>query len=292
MSQASSIDVGHDNFEEVVVRGSSVRPVVVDFWAPWCAPCRMLAPMLDKVAAEFDGRMTLAKLNTDEEQELAARYGIRGIPNVKAFVGGKVVREFTGVLAESDIREFLTAIVPSPVAGLIAEARAMLAGGDAMGALSKLDAAFAIDPDDEDALLTRAEAMLQLDRRADAEVVLAAVEAPPRLRKSPLKDERRLAALKARTALKDAQVTDLAALAEAAARMPVDCAAKLAYAKGLAATGDYARALEELLAIVNADRSFQDDIARRTMLTIFDALGNDHDLVRRYRRELAAAINR
>jgi len=74
--------------------------------------------------------------------------------------------------------------------------------------------------------------------------------------------------------------------------MPVDCAAKLAYAKGLAATGDYARALEELLAIVNADRSFQDDIARRTMLTIFDALGNDHDLVRRYRRELAAAINR
>jgi len=292
MSQASSIDVGHDNFEEVVVRGSSVRPVVVDFWAPWCAPCRMLAPLLDKVAAEFDGRMTLAKLNTDEEQELAARYGIRGIPNVKAFVGGKVVREFTGVLAESDIREFLTAIVPSPVAGLIAKARAMLAGGDAMGALSKLDAAFAIDPDDEDALLTRAEAMLQLDRRADAEVVLAEVEAPQRLRKSPLKDERRLAALKARTALKDAQVTDLAALAEAAARMPVDCAAKLAYAKGLAATGDYARALEELLAIVNADRSFQDDIARRTMLTIFDALGNDHDLVRRYRRELAAAINR
>ena len=98
MSQASSIDVGHDNFEEVVVRGSSVRPVVVDFWAPWCAPCRMLAPLLDKVAAEFDGRMTLAKLNTDESQKTSMSFSVRGIPTSIVFDGGKEIARQTGAV--------------------------------------------------------------------------------------------------------------------------------------------------------------------------------------------------
>ena len=85
-----AIDVDSRNFDEVVIRGSRERPVLVDFWAPWCGPCRTLGPILDKLAAELAGRFTLVKLNTDDEQELAARYGIRGIPNVKAFVDGRV----------------------------------------------------------------------------------------------------------------------------------------------------------------------------------------------------------
>jgi putative thioredoxin len=107
-----------------------------------------------------------------------------------------------------------------------------------------------------------------------------------------VRDERRLAALKARAALAAPAGTDVVALAGAAAALPVDCAAKLAYARALASTGDYDRALAELLAIVQADRAFGDDVGRRTMLTIFEALGSDSDLVRRYRRELASAINR
>jgi putative thioredoxin len=289
-AQGTAIDVGRQNFAAVVVEGSKQKPVLVDFWAPWCGPCRMLAPILDKLATEMGGRFTLAKLNTDEEPELAARYGIRGIPNVKAFVGGEVVDEFTGVLPEGGVREFLNRVVPSPAAAHVAKADALLARGDAIGALGELDAAFAADPADEAALLTRIEALLALGRSDQAAVVLAELESPQR--RPVIGDERRLGAIKARLALGAGARGDLAALASAAAKKPVDCKAKLAYGNALAAAGDYERALGELLAIVQTDRQFDDDVGRRTMLTIFEALGSDSDLVRRYRRALAAAINR
>jgi putative thioredoxin len=290
--EGMAVDVGRHNFEEVVLRGSATRPVLVDFWATWCAPCRALAPVLEKLAAEFAGRLTLAKLDTDAEPELAAQYGIRGIPNVKVFVDGKVADEFTGALPERALREFIERVVPSPAAPLIAAASAALAANDAHGALAKLDEAHAIDPDDEGALFLRVEALLALGRQELAAAALAGLESPERALRRPVKDQRRLAALKARVTLGAAAGADLGALATAAARAPVDCAAKLAYADALAATGDYAGALPELLAIVATDRKFDDDIGRRRMLTIFDALGGDHDLVRRYRRELAGVINR
>jgi putative thioredoxin len=287
-----AVDVGRHNFDEVVLRGSATRPVLVDFWAPWCAPCRALAPVLEKLAAEFAGRFTLAKLNTDAEPELAGQYGIRGIPDVKAFVDGKVVDGFTGALPERALRDFLGRVVPSPAAPLAAAAAARLAAGDAAGALATFDEALALDPDDEAVLLGRVEALLALGRHEIAAATLADVEDPRRTRLRPVKDERRLAALKARVVLGAAVGADLAALAAAAARQPVDCAAKLAYADALAAAGDYARALPELLAIVATDRRFDDDVGRRRMLTIFDALGGDDELVRHYRRELASVINR
>ncbi len=290
--QGIAVDVGRHNFDDVVIAGSKRQPVLVDFWAPWCGPCKMLAPILEKLAGEYGGRFTLAKLNTDDEPELASRYGIRGIPNVKAFADGQVVDEFTGVLPEGAIREFLAGVVPSPAAALVADAQTLLARGDAVGALGKLDAVFALDPQDEAALLLRAEALVALDRRDQAAAVLGELESPQRVRTRPIKDERRLAALKARVALAADGNADVSTLAAAAAKSPVDCAAKLAYADALAAAGDYEHALPELLAIVVTDRTFDDDVGRRRMLTIFDAVGGDSDLVRRYRRELAAVINR
>jgi putative thioredoxin len=291
-SNAHPVDVGRANFDEIVLRGSATQPVLVDFWAPWCGPCKMLGPILDKLATEFAGRFTLAKLNTDDEPELASRYGIRGIPNVKAFVGGKVVDEFTGVLPESGVRAFLARVVPSPAAALVAEAQGLLERKDALAALAKLDAAYALDPANDAARIARIEALLALDRRDQAAVVLAELEAPKAVAGRDPRDEMRLAALKARVALGAGAGADLEALAGAARHSPVDCVAKLAYADALAAKGDYERALPELLAIVAADRTFQDDIGRKRMLTIFDALGPDSDLARRYRRELAAALNR
>ncbi|CAG0955031.1 Chaperedoxin [Burkholderiales bacterium] len=287
-----AIDVGAGNFDEVVIRGSRERPVLVDFWAPWCGPCRMLTPILDKLAAEMGGRFTLAKLNTDDEQELAARHDIRGIPNVKAFVDGRVVDEFTGVLPEAGVRAFLERAIPSPAAKAVAEARSRLAAKDAVGALAKLDEVHALDPDGEDALLTRAEALVALGRGADAGYVLDALEAPARVRARPVRDERRLATLRALSALAAGGRGNLDALARRAAAEPPDFAVRCEYANALAADGGHERALELLLSVVDGDRGRDGDAAKKAMLTIFDALGPDSDLARRYRRALAAIVNR
>jgi putative thioredoxin len=289
---AYAIDVGGDNFDAVVLQGSVATPVLVDFWAPWCAPCRALGPILDKLAAEMAGRFVLAKLDTDRHPDIAGRYGVRGIPDVRLFVDGAVVDGFTGVLPERELRAFLDRALPSPVAPLVARARALREAGDAAGALALLTEAGGVDADDETLLFEQAETLLAMDRAADAAAALALLDAPGRARARPLRDEPRLAALKAKAALKAHAGGDIAALAAAATRKPVDCAAKLAYADALAAAGDYERALRELLAIVATSRAFGDDVGRTRMLTIFSALGSDSDLVRRYRRELAAAINR
>ena len=289
---AYAIDVGGDNFDAVVLQGSAATPVLVDFWAPWCAPCRALGPILEKLAAEMAGRFVLAKLDTDRHPDLAGRYGVRGIPDVRLFVGGEVVDGFTGALLERELRAFLDRALPSPVAPLVARARALREAGDAAGALERLAEARAIDAEDEALLLEEAEVLLGQQRATEAAAALAALDAPGRSRTRPLRDQARFAALKAKTELGVHAGGDIAALAAAAAREPVDCAAKLAYADALAAAGDYERALAELLAIVAESRAFGDDVGRTRMLTIFAALGGDSDLVRRYRRELAAVINR
>jgi putative thioredoxin len=285
----SAIEITRANFDEVVLQASAAHPVLVDFWAPWCAPCRALSPILDRLAGEFAGRFTLAKLNTEEEPEIAARYGVRGIPNCKLFADGNVVDEFTGALPESAVRDFLLRVLPSPAAPLVTAARALLADNDLAGALAKLEEANALDPGNEDAALTRIETLLALSRYAEANAALAQLSAPERAR--PIDDERRLAALGARAAFAADAGADLSELANRTAANPADCDAKLAYARALAARGDYERALEHLLAIVHLDRGFGDDVARKTMLMVFEALPVDSELVRRYRRALASALN-
>ena len=283
----NAIDVTRANFEQVVLQGSGARPVLVDFWAPWCGPCRTLGPILDRIAAEHAGRLTLAKLNTEDEPELAASYNVRSIPNCKLFVDGRVVDEFTGALPEGAIRDFLAAALPSPAAPLVAAAKALLAGGEPEAALAKLAEAQTVDADDEDLLLTRVDAQLAASHASEASAGIAQIDASRR----PVRDERRLAGLRARAAFAGAGTADLAELARRAAAAPADCAARYAYAQALAAAADYGHALAELLAVVRIDRKFGDDIGRRTMLAVFEALPVDSDLVRRYRRELAAVLN-
>ena len=118
-----------------VLEESKHRPVVVDFWAPWCGPCKSLKPILEKLAAEYGGKFLLAKINSDDNQELAARYGVRGIPSVKAFVNGEPVDEFSGALPEGEVRAFLDRLVPGPADELRAQAAELRLAGDLSGAL-------------------------------------------------------------------------------------------------------------------------------------------------------------
>jgi putative thioredoxin len=143
------MDVTQADFQEKVINASFKHPVVLDFWAPWCAPCKVLKPILEKLEAEYAGKFLLAKVNSDENQELSARYGVRGIPSVKAMVDGKIVNEFTGVLPESAIRDWLDKIIPSPAEELRREAVELAAANDLNGALRKLAEASKLEPDNE-----------------------------------------------------------------------------------------------------------------------------------------------
>jgi len=148
--------------------GRSQIPVLVDFWAPWCAPCRALGPILDKLAAEMAGRFVLAKLDTDRHPDIAGRYGIRGIPDVRLFVDGAIVDGFTGALPERELRAFLDRALPSPVAPLVARARALREAGDAAGALALLTEARGVAAGDEVTLRAGEAAALLLLLTAEA----------------------------------------------------------------------------------------------------------------------------
>ena len=191
------------------------------------------------------------------------------------------------------MREFITKSVPSAATSLVEEAKSRLIEDDVPGALELLEQALAIDPDDEDAALTRMEALLACGSAAEAEAVARSSARPSANATRPVRDALRLATLKARAQLALGGSGDLDALAKRAAASPDDPQAKTRLrecARGAAATTS-ARC-DELLTIVDSDRAYGDEAARRAMLTIFEALGADSDLARHYRRELASAINR
>lgn len=280
---AHAIDVSVDNFHEVVLEGSKTAPVVIDFWAPWCAPCRALKPILEKLADEYAGKFTLAKINSDENQELAAEFGVRGIPAVKAVVDGQLVDEFTGALPESQVRAFIERVVPSPAELLRKQARQMLDAGMASQALDLLGEALALDPRNAAAKIDRLEALVRLDRIAEARAALD--ELDPLTLEDP-----RVASLKAHIGFSSGDAVDPALLIAGIAENPADLGARLELARHHARLGEHEPALQQLLEIIRRDRKFGDDAARKTMLEIFHLLGADNELVGKYRRMLAAAL--
>lgn len=280
---AYSFDVSSADFQEIVMQGSHATPVVVDFWAPWCGPCRTLKPMLEKLAEEFQGKFILAKVNSDENPELSTQFAVRGIPSVKAVVEGQIVDEFSGALPEAEVRAFLARLIPSPAEILRQEAQQLRAADDLAGALQKLGEASQIDMANEAVRVDAASILLDLNQTDEARRLLDSLS--PALQGS---DE----VQKLRTKLSFSQNAgeDLDALRVRVAEQPDDMSARYDLANALIANHAYDTGLDTLLEMVIRDKTWNEGAARKQMLAVFTLLGAD-PLVATYRRKLASALN-
>jgi len=270
--------MSHDvsDFQAQVLERSREVPVLVDFWAEWCAPCRALGPVLERLAAAAGGRWELAKLDTETFPEVAARYGIASIPNVKLFVDGEVVDGFVGALPEPAVRAWLTDALPSPYAARVSEARAAIERGEFERAASSLQPVVESEPADLDARLALAMALLHLNPAAVGGVVQSLEDDPGRAdRAAALVTLANLVLAAAHPeGLPDDELRDrFAASAEAVRR------------------GDWAAAVEGLVAVVRSNRDWGDGLARSAVRAAFVRLGPGHPVVERFHRAYSSAVN-
>jgi putative thioredoxin len=271
-------------FEQDVIERSRTVPVVVDFWASWCGPCKLMGPVLEKLAGEYAGKFILAKVDTERNQELALQFGVRSIPLVFGFRDAKIADAFVGVQPEAMIRAWLDRLLPTPAESLAAEA-SQLERTDVRAAEEKYNAALSLDPDLTAAHTGLARIALEQGQVEDAAARIAALE-----RRGFLEPEAEK--LKAELTLRlQAQDTGGVETARAAlAASPNDLALKFQLAEALAASGQYADALALCLDLVERDRKGVGEKARQTMIAIFQLMPPDSELVAEYQRQLSMAL--
>jgi putative thioredoxin len=279
-------DVSEAEFATRVLDASQRVPVLVDFWAPWCGPCRIVMPVLARLAAEYGGRFLLAKVNTDQERGLASAYGIRSIPNVKVFRHGEMVDEMLGAQTESAIRTVIDRHVERESDRARAAADAALRAGDTEGAIALLRGAAARDPDNHRVHLDLAAILMRSGALEEAQGLLAALsrearEEPEAARLLGLLDFARAAR----------GAPDTAALQARVAAEPADLEARYQLSARQVLAGEYEAALENLLAILQRNRQFRADAGRTGMLAVFRLLGDKDDLVNRYRSRMFNALH-
>ena len=287
MSESPYIhNVSMQNFQNLVLENSINKPVLVDFWADWCQPCQTIMPMLAKLAEEYGGKFELAKVNADEQQELAAHFGIKSLPTMKLFYKGQLVDERMGAVPESDIREMLDKHIVSESDQFMQAAMMAYQQGQTEQALAMLNQALANDPENAQLKVTIAQ---MVNAEGDSESAMALLDS--------LDDEgsKLDAAIQLRAEIKLAEqiagLPDLAEIEQRLAQNPDDLEALLQKSRHLIAQGDNENAMECLLSIMRKDRSFEDDAGRTGLLELFDLLGGEHPSVQKYRRKLFTLLH-
>lgn len=278
-------DVSEREFAARVLEKSHELPVLVDFWASWCAPCRALAPVLARLTQAYNGKFALAKVNTDVEQGLAARYGVRGLPTVKFFRNGDVVGEFVGLQPEATIRRMIEQHLPRQSEPLVRQALSARAAGKVDQALALLEQALATDSND-DIRLMLAEVNLQAGRFDEAERLLATLSPQNKLEPGP-----RALAAQLEFSHIAAQAPPVVELEQSLSGHPDDCTARTQLSAHQVLAQDYEGALIQLLEIVKRSRKVGGEAARKHMLAIFDILEGKGPLVSKYRNLLSAALH-
>lgn len=279
-------DITIQNFQADVIEASKQAPVLVDFWAPWCGPCKSLTPLLEKLEQAYGGRFKLAKVNTDAQQQLAQHFKIKSIPTVYAFVDGKPVDQFQGALPEGKLREFIDRLMPNPAELELDQAEAAAQRGDLPAALEHVKRAVALDANSDNAKLMYAQLLAQAGEPAAAQAQLdtlsAAAKNEPEVLAMAAQIKARVEASRPppRPDLEQAIATDAANLQ-----------ARLELAEHFVRYKDWEPALEQLLEIVRRDRKFGDDTGRKKMIEVFEMASAQPQLVSAWRRKLSAALN-
>lgn len=270
------IDVTEADFEYQVLAYSQNVPVVVDFWAEWCGPCRTLGPLLERLAEEAQGAFRLAKVNVDENQNLAMRYAVRSIPFVKAFRHGQMVAEFIGAQPEPKVREFIRSIAPSPGDLALEKGLSLLNMGQPANAEVSFREVLEKSPANPSALLGLAKSLLQQGKHGESHAILVNFPASREFNAA-------MQLLPLSQALHDFE-TGLASLSDDPLEAAYDNALRLVK------LGNLEAAMDGLLDILRKDKHFHGEIARKVFVSLLELLGENNPVTRQYRAELSSVL--
>jgi putative thioredoxin len=267
--------VNESDFEYEVVAYSNQVPVIVDFWAEWCRPCKTLTPILEKFAIESQGAFRLAKVNVDDNPNLALRFSVRSIPNVKAFRDGQIVSEFLGMQPEPRVKEFIRNIAPSKIDLLLEKGQSLLEAMDWTGSSKSFQQFLAKSPNQPAGLLGLFKASLMQGKFSDARQILDEFPSSP--------EYARIEAIRP---------LFYALWREKSNQSLYDDALEATYHNvlRLILRGNLAAAMDGIIDILRQDKHYRSDEARKVLLALFEILGDNHPLTQQYRRELASVL--
>jgi len=274
------------DFQQKVLESSFQQPVLVDFWAEWCAPCQSLMPILTKLAEDYNGGFVLAKVNSDEQQNLAMQYGVRSLPTVKVFKNGQIVDEFMGALPEGEIRTFIDKHIVKESEMLFQQAIEVLQQGQQEQAMGLLNQALQMDPENVTLKINIASILFQ---SGDSDSAKALLESLSTQDKQTETAKELIAQMELAERLKDAPDPD--ELIQRIEKDPKDLQARYQLSDMLSATGRYEEAMEQLLKMMQINANFEEGAARKGLLALFDMLGGDNPLVKAYRRKMFTLLH-